>query len=90
MKRLYRATTEITVIFVAEEGEEEKAAEEFTLKDVELNGVYDAPMSVREVTADGTSRPEGWTMHSLVWGTDEDTTLEEAIKKYARKKPVSR
>lgn len=90
MKRLYRATAEVTLFFVAEEGFEEKDAERYVVEEVRNNGATDLPMSVREVMQNSFMRPQSWDSHALVYGTDEDTTLEEAVQLYSRSKPVSR
>lgn len=92
MKRLYKASLEVVVYFVHDTERpgavSPAAAAERAIADETKWGVREnIPDEWREVTSD--EKPSGgWDNTSLVYGTHEDTTFQEAQDLYGARGPV--
>lgn len=76
--RLYRATTEVDVLFVCPEGDDppNRVANDYLTQEIEANGLMSKKFKVEELT-DIHQVPKSW-MGANVWGS-EDAGLKEDL-----------
>jgi hypothetical protein len=75
-KKLYEVKIELVAYVMAENEKEARDVGEDAIEDQDYNGGDFDLMEVKEQIAPGA----GWEHDGLIYGTDKDTTLEEAMK----------
>jgi hypothetical protein len=81
-KKLYKATVQIDTVFVSDELAKQKDAKYFLAKEIATNGIEGSPLI--EQILDSGCAPPGWKADGLIWGVEDDCTIEQFLAKERR------